>query len=160
MITGRYAGLAPTGLSPCYPTRQNSSAHRTPRPTRVGSASHRTQKRQSQVTIGRLGSVRSTPYDASTSDLSTWSSPRNLRQRLPSAGDLIWRRVSHLDAFSGSPSHTSLPSDAPGGTTGTRAVCPSRSSRTKDSPAQISSRPRQIGTELSHDVLNPARVPF
>jgi len=39
-------------------------------------------------------------------------------------------------------------------------VCPSRSSRTKDRPSQISSRPRQIGTELSHDVLNPARVPL
>ena len=75
-------------------------------------------------------------------------------------GELIWRGDSRLDAFSGSPVRTSLPSDAVGTTTGTPAVRPSRSSRTKDSPSQLSTRPRQIGTELSHDVLNPARVPL
>ena len=35
-----------------------------------------------------------------------------------------------------------------------------RSSRTRSSPLQISLRPRWIGTELSHDVLNPAHVPL
>jgi len=53
-------------------------------------------------------------------------------------GNLILRRASRLDAFSAYPSRTWLPSDAPGGTTGTPAVRPSRSSRTKDSPSQIS----------------------
>ena len=56
-------------------------------------------------------------------------------------GTLIWRSVSRLDAFSGSPVRTSLPSDAVGRTTGTRAVRPSRSSRTKDSPSQRSTTP-------------------
>ncbi|GEB78518.1 hypothetical protein SIN01_28630 [Sporolactobacillus inulinus] len=36
------------------------------------------------------------------------------------------------------PSTHSYPAYAPGGTTGTPAVCPSRSSRTKDSSSQIS----------------------
>jgi len=115
---------------------------------------------RSQGALGRLVFVCSICYHTSTANLSTWSSPRNLRRVSPPSGDLIWRGASRLDAFSGSPVHTSLPSDAPGGTTGTPAVCPSRSSRTKDSPSQISIRPRQIGTELSHDVLNPARVPL
>ncbi len=45
------------------------------------------------------------------------------------------------------------PADAP-------VVRPARSSRTKvPAPSDIL-RPRRIGTELSHDVLNPARVPL
>ena len=44
--------------------------------------------------------------------------------------------------------------------TGTPEVRIFRSSRTeKISPSSIE-RPHQIETELSHDVLNPARVPF
>jgi len=46
--------------------------------------------------------------------------------------------VSHLDAFSGYPFRTWLPGGAPGGTTGTPAVRPSRSSRTRDSAPQVS----------------------
>ena len=53
-------------------------------------------------------------------------------------GNLILRGASCLDAFSTYPVHTQLPSDAFGKTTGTPAVCPSRSSRTKDSSSQIS----------------------
>jgi len=53
-------------------------------------------------------------------------------------GNLILRQASRLDAFSAYPFRTWLPSGAPGGTTGTPAVRPSRSSRTKDSPSQIS----------------------
>ena len=53
-------------------------------------------------------------------------------------GNLILRGASRLDAFSVYPVHTQLPSDALGRTTGTPAVCPSRSSRTKDSSSQIS----------------------
>ena len=53
-------------------------------------------------------------------------------------GNLILRGASRLDAFSVYPFQTWLPSYAPGGTTGTPEVRPSRSSRTKDSSSQIS----------------------
>ena len=54
-------------------------------------------------------------------------------------GYLILRGASRLDAFSVYPFQTWLPGHAPGGTTGTPEVRPSRSSRTKDSSSQISS---------------------
>lgn len=53
-------------------------------------------------------------------------------------GNLILRGASRLDAFSAYPVRSWLPSYAPGGTTGTPAERPSRSSRTKDSSSQIS----------------------
>jgi len=53
-------------------------------------------------------------------------------------GDLILRWASHLDAFSAYPDRTWLPGNALGRTTGTPAVRPSRSSRTRDSFSQIS----------------------
>ena len=53
-------------------------------------------------------------------------------------GNLILRVASRLDAFSVYPCHTWLPSCATGVTTGAPEVCPSRSSRTKDSSSQIS----------------------
>src|ERR671916_353070 len=53
-------------------------------------------------------------------------------------GDFILKRVSRLDAFSGYLFRTWLTSGAPGGTTGTPEVRPSRSSRTRDSPSQVS----------------------
>ena len=86
---------------------------------------------------GRLVLVSYACYHASTSSLSTrWSSwalhfPFGL-------GDLILERASRLYAFSGYHNRTSLPSCAFGKTTGTQEVRPSRSSRTKDSPLQIS----------------------
>ena len=52
------------------------------------------------------------------------------------------------------------PAFASGDTTGTPEVRLSGSSRTTDNPRQDSSRPQEIETELSHDVLNPARVPL
>src|SRR6266566_7111193 len=52
-------------------------------------------------------------------------------------GNLISRRASHLDAFSAYPNRTWLPSGAPGGTTGTPAVRPLRSSRTRSSSSQV-----------------------
>src|ERR671914_2673582 len=73
---------------------------------------------------------------------------------------LVLGRDSRLDAFSGSPVRTWLPSDAACATTGTPAVRPPRSSRTRGSPPQHPNRPWRIETELSHDVLNPARVPL
>src|ERR1700740_832788 len=81
---------------------------------------------------GRLVLVSYTHYCASTSSLSTrWSS-------WALQGDLILERASRLYAFSGYHNRTSLPSRAIGMTTGTQEVRPSRSSRTKDSPLQIS----------------------
>jgi hypothetical protein len=86
---------------------------------------------------GRLVLVSCTHYCVSTSSLSTrWSSWALL---IPyGLGDLILGRASRLYAFSGYHNRTSLPSRALGRTTGTQEVRPSRSSRTKDSPPQIS----------------------
>ena len=53
-------------------------------------------------------------------------------------GNLILRGASRLDAFSVYPVRTWLLSYAPGGTTDSPSVRPSRSSRTKDSSSQIS----------------------
>ena len=53
-------------------------------------------------------------------------------------GDLVLGRASRLYAFSAYPLQTWLPGGAPGGTTGTPEVCPSRSSRTRESFPQIS----------------------
>jgi hypothetical protein len=81
---------------------------------------------------GRLVTVSFTHYCASTSVLSTWSSSTALQ------GDLILGKVSRLYAFSAYPDRTSLPSHAPGGTTGSQEVRSPRSSRTKGKPPQIS----------------------
>ena len=53
-------------------------------------------------------------------------------------GGLILGGASCLDAFSAYPVQTWLPSGASGETTGTPAVCPSRSSRTRESFPQTS----------------------
>ena len=45
-------------------------------------------------------------------------------------------------------------------TTAPPAGRPPRSSRTRGSPTHAPRRPHRIETELSHDVLNPARVPL
>ncbi len=86
---------------------------------------------------GRLVLVSYVHYCTWTSSLSTrWSSWTLL---FPfGLGDLILERASRLYAFSGYHNRTSLPSRALGRTTGTQEVRPSRSSRTKDSPPQIS----------------------
>ena len=57
---------------------------------------------------------------------------------LPKEGYLILRGASRLDAFSVYPFRTWLPGRGLGSLTGTPAVRPSRSSRTKDSSSQIS----------------------
>ena len=56
----------------------------------------------------------------------------------PLYGNLILRLASYLDAFSTYLIQTWLPSGAPGGTTGTPEVCPTRSSRTSVRASQIS----------------------
>ena len=53
-------------------------------------------------------------------------------------GDLILGRASCLDAFSTYPDQTRLPGSAPGDTTGSPEVCPTRSSRTSVGSPQIS----------------------
>jgi hypothetical protein len=53
-------------------------------------------------------------------------------------GDLILRWASHLDAFSGYPIRTQLPSHTTGVITESPEVRPSRSSRTRDRSSQIS----------------------
>ena len=67
-----------------------------------------------------------------TCGLSTSSSSTAL------GGDLILGRASRLDAFSAYPGRTRLPCGAPGGTAGTPAVRPTRSSRTSVGAPQIS----------------------
>ncbi len=59
-------------------------------------------------------------------------------QGLSPLGCFVSGPDSRLDAFSGSPFRTSLPSDAGCPTTGSRAVRPSRSSRTRDGPPHTS----------------------
>src|SRR6202044_3941493 len=83
---------------------------------------------------GLLVTVSSTHYCAYTSVLSTWWSSPALLRSFTSLGDLILGKVSRLYAFSAFPDRTSLPSDAPGGTTGSQEVRPPRSSRTKGRP--------------------------
>ena len=85
--------------------------------------------------LDRLVSVSSVHCCTSTSDLSTSSSSRGLTLAM---GYLILRGASRLDAFSVYPVQTWLPCHGLGKPTGTPAVCPSRSSRTKDSSSQIS----------------------
>ena len=60
-------------------------------------------------------------------------------RRLEASGVFILERASHLDAFSGYRFLPSLPGGAPGGTAGTRAGSPTRSSRTRVRPPQHSS---------------------
>src|SRR2546423_10879191 len=87
---------------------------------------------------GRLVLVSCEHYWSSTSSLSNrWSSCALLAPY--GLGDLILGSASRLYAFSVYHNRTSLPSYAIGMTAGTQEVRPSRSSRTKDRPPQISS---------------------
>ncbi len=91
--------------------------------------------------------VRSSPRPISTGRLNTLPCvhlrPINLvvyqgPYPVDPVGDLISKRVSRLDAFSAYLFRRSQTSRAPGGTTGTRELRPSRSSRTRDSSPQVS----------------------
>ena len=89
------------------------------------------------VTVSSMHCCTSTPA------LSTSYSPRGLTNPAGLArsfvmGGLILRGASRLDAFSVYPFQTWLLCHAVGTTTDTPAVCPSRSSRTKDSSPQTS----------------------
>ncbi len=93
------------------------------------------------------GIERSSPRPISTGQLKGLTpltppayQPAGLAGVLPGfpVGDLILGWASHLDAFSAYPIRTWLPGGALGRTTGTLAVRPTRSSRTKVSSPQIS----------------------
>ena len=98
---------------------------------------HSEHERVCSQALGRLVPVGYTHCCAYTSGLSTWSSGHGPYLVNP-VGDLILQRASHLDAFSAYPFRRSLSSGAPGGTTATRELRPSRSSRTRDSLPQVS----------------------
>ncbi len=87
---------------------------------------------------GRLGPVR---LEGIASRPRLAYRRRRLRRpfrELKAPGEFILGRASHLDAFSGYHSRSSLPGAAPGGTTGTRADRPTRSSRTRVRSPQLS----------------------
>jgi hypothetical protein len=106
-----------------------------PSPARTGGRRHRSSLPRPAGTRPLTISVPSAPVGCppSTWDLPTRSSPGGL-SRLSPLGRLVSGRDSHLDAFSGSPIRTWLPSGAGSPTTGAPAVRPSRSSRTRDGP--------------------------
>src|SRR6059058_2384062 len=88
---------------------------------------------------GRLVQVSFVCHHTSTSCLSTRQSTWALLRPTTVLGDLILESASRLYAFSGYHNRTSLPSGATGVTARSQEVRPSRSSRTKDRPPQISS---------------------
>ena len=110
---------------------------------------------------GRLVPVSCTHCCAFTSGLLTWWSSTALQEPVARVrGDGVWEGASRLDAFSGYPFRAWLPGAATGVTTGTPEARPLRSSRTGSGSPHVSKRLRQIGSELSHDVLNPTHVPL
>jgi hypothetical protein len=104
--------------------------------------------------LGRLGPVGSARRRASTPGLSTWWSPTALGARPGLEGGFPLRCLQRLSR--------------PGLATRLRGWRHDRSTRGPSAPVlsywgrPLASleRPRQIGTELSHDVLNPAHVPL
>ena len=86
---------------------------------------------------------------------------RNLQRKTHSTenGCLFSGAASGLDAFSPYPAQRGCPA-MPYRTTGTPEAAASRSSRTEDTLPSDSQHPQQIKTDLSHDGLNPAHVPF
>ena len=80
---------------------------------------------------GRLGPVCLESVAARPHPAYRRRSLRRPFRELEAPGEFILGRASHLDAFSGYHSRSSLPGGAPGGTAGTRADRPTRSSRTR-----------------------------
>src|SRR5215204_4253728 len=80
---------------------------------------------------GRLGPLRSEAISGLPRAAYRRRRLRRPFRALEGLGEFILGRASHLDAFSGYHSRPSLPGAAPGGTTGTRAGRPTRSSRTR-----------------------------
>ena len=74
-------------------------------------------------------------------------------------GRLFSGKASSLDAFSSYPRQRSCPA-VPCRTTGRPEAAASRSSRTGDPFPSGDQHSQQIKSDLSHDGLNPAHVPF
>ncbi len=80
--------------------------------------------------------------------------------RLRVVGGLILGWASRLDAFSGYPDPAWLPGACRGcDSRDTRGWSPGILSYDLELPSSLQ-RPRRIGTDLSHDGLNPAHVPL
>jgi hypothetical protein len=103
-------------------------------PSAIATGMHLQNRTVKGQVLDRLVPVSSMHCCTYTPGLSTWWSSRGLTK----LGNLILGPVSRLDAFSAYPSQAWLSSRAPGGTTGTPAACPSRSSRTRDRSLQVS----------------------
>ena len=87
---------------------------------------------------GRLGPLRLEWFAPRPRAAYRRRSLRRPFRELKAPGEFILGRASHLDAFSGYHSRSSLPGAALGRTTGTRADRPTRSSRTRVRPPQSS----------------------
>ena len=87
---------------------------------------------------GRLGSLRSESVAGRPRATYRRDGLSRPFRRLEASGEFILGRASHLDAFSGYHCRTSLPGGATGVTAGTRAVRPTRSSRTRVRSPQLS----------------------
>ena len=89
MVTGDPLRSYHWTLHCLYPAARRSSPHHSP----ISQSSHihppPHAQHRSQGTLGRLVFVCSIRYRTSTANLSTWSSPRNLRGVSPHPGDLI-----------------------------------------------------------------------
>jgi len=98
--------------------------------------------------------------------VATPSRPLCLAGRLPAPLPAIGSEVTRLVAgfalrcFQRFPVPTVATQPAGRPTTAPPAGRSARSSRTRANPTQSPMRPHRIETELSHDVLNPARVPL
>ena len=128
-------GTAPVSRGSC-PCVQNNTVD-------ASTSSH--EPRSPLVSRGRVCVASlSAVWDRSAPRLAALPRPTHQPGGLPGAlpargwGILILKRASRLDAFSGYHFPTWPTSHAPGGTTGTPEVGPSRSSRTEDSPSQDS----------------------
>ncbi len=87
---------------------------------------------------GRLGPLRSEGFAPRPRAAYRRDGLSRPFRELEAPGEFILGGASHLDAFSGYPRLPSLPGVAPGGTAGTRAGSPTRSSRTRVRAPQLS----------------------
>ncbi len=128
-----------------------------PRPFKTAHCPSPSKNPQGQA-LGLLVSVSSVHYCTSTPDLSTSSSPRGLPG--------LFHGISHLEG--GFTLRCLQRLSRPGLATRLCTWRYNRYTSGRSTPVlsywgQLLSnilRPRRIGTELSHDVLNPARVPL
>ncbi len=114
--------------------KKRGVAHATPCAKKCGQAA----RPISTSWLKELPPLHPWPINLVISKGSSDRAPNRRNGPKPRWGYLILRGASRLDAFSAYPFRTWLPSNAPGGTTGTLEVRPSRSSRTRDRSSQVS----------------------